>query len=698
MRDLRSYLQRPAIKVSRLIEAICREENSGYRVQFDSKWFNDDNPYWSKAFVALPTLQTTIDDNDSEVSGTIRASDLLSGDRVMELPYTVDCQGITMEGDILHPNYPDTSTLEFNVDFSLVAALPTNTNEDLFISSSWLYPGDYVPVDWFQAITAQALVYSGDEIVGFSPLYYLTNKVNGTYTRPDRWLGYTPLTEANASPVFGHFHKLSDDPGTSKYQFISDNGMNTFSLRCRATRKESMRVVLRLSVERESTRTNYGLYDKTLYVDELRTGYTWAKNVSGNQNIMSVKIPAAVVSGSLIKKKNLLKSDSTPADFLLSYTKLFGLYYVKEINSRDITIYARPQYFTGNIVDWSKRIDYSKNINVQPLMFDKKYYRFRLNTPDSYFAEKYFRKYDQQYAQRRISTGYNFNSEIQDIYDDNIYQQTIPVIDSSKWYRFFYDKQGRELPACVNRNMQITYYNGTEEITKDLYGALTVDLSRTTDWTAGGKDIWAKQCFYSGDKGLEEIESCLLFYNGVKPLQDRVGKPINYWLTDDLPIMSLLNEEMCWLNTTSETDEEGSIIAIKVNELPQYISYITDGQVVKHSFDLGLPKEIYCDFDYESQETIYDRFWDSFYRDQFNVDTRKITCYVKLDDLKVNSELLRDFYFFEGCYWILNKIEGYDVNSHNTTRCEFIKVEDTKNYTRQYDYFTVKTFIFLEII
>lgn len=55
-RDLRSYHQRPAIKVSKLIEAICREENSGYNVTFDPTFFNDDNPYWSKTFVALPLL------------------------------------------------------------------------------------------------------------------------------------------------------------------------------------------------------------------------------------------------------------------------------------------------------------------------------------------------------------------------------------------------------------------------------------------------------------------------------------------------------------------------------------------------------------------------------------------------------------------------------------------------------------------
>ena len=64
MRDLRSYYQRPAIKVNKLIETICREENSGYQVNLDPTFFNSDNPYWSKSFIALPLLTS----NDYEQS------------------------------------------------------------------------------------------------------------------------------------------------------------------------------------------------------------------------------------------------------------------------------------------------------------------------------------------------------------------------------------------------------------------------------------------------------------------------------------------------------------------------------------------------------------------------------------------------------------------------------------------------------
>jgi hypothetical protein len=69
MRDLRSYYQRPAIKVSKLIESICREENSGYKVTYDPTFFNKDNPYWSKTFVALPLLTSNDNVTDEEIGG-----------------------------------------------------------------------------------------------------------------------------------------------------------------------------------------------------------------------------------------------------------------------------------------------------------------------------------------------------------------------------------------------------------------------------------------------------------------------------------------------------------------------------------------------------------------------------------------------------------------------------------------------------
>ena len=51
-----------------------------------------------------------------------------------------------------------------------------------------------------------------------------------------------------------------------------------------------------------------------------------------------------------------------------------------------------------------------------------------------------------------------------------------------------------------------------------------------------------------------------------------------------------------------------------------------------------------------------------------------------MGDLDVKYDLLRQFYYFEDSYWVLNKIDAYDINSDSTVRCEFIKVQDINSY------------------
>lgn len=107
MRDLRSKYQRPAIKLNKLIKAICREENSGYNVTFDESFFNADNPYWSKTFVALPLLTSNDYAEDTNIPGTSNISQLESANNYIAVkngskqsgylsPLTISDENITV--------------------------------------------------------------------------------------------------------------------------------------------------------------------------------------------------------------------------------------------------------------------------------------------------------------------------------------------------------------------------------------------------------------------------------------------------------------------------------------------------------------------------------------------------------------------------------------------------------------------------
>ena len=112
--------------------------------------------------------------------------------------------------------------------------------------------------------------------------------------------------------------------------------------------------------------------------------------------------------------------------------------------------------------------------------------------------------------------------------------------------------------------------------------------------------------------------------------------------------MGDLNDgEPCFIFTESEYDSSQNRIAVRVDELPQYLNCMIDSSNnVTHSFDFGLPKEIYMgNMNYSQDVTLYANFWRAFYNDQFNIDTKKVTCFVKLDEM--NQDYLREFYFFD---------------------------------------------------
>ena len=74
IRDLRSYLQRPVIRMKHIINAITdKDNNGGYDVVLDSDFFNKNNPYFENAWVTLPMFNDLKNKEEVEDSLTITA-------------------------------------------------------------------------------------------------------------------------------------------------------------------------------------------------------------------------------------------------------------------------------------------------------------------------------------------------------------------------------------------------------------------------------------------------------------------------------------------------------------------------------------------------------------------------------------------------------------------------------------------------
>ena len=94
--------------------------------------------------------------------------------------------------------------------------------------------------------------------------------------------------------------------------------------------------------------------------------------------------------------------------------------------------------------------------------------------------------------------------------------------------------------------------------------------------------------------------------------------------------------------------------------------------------ELAFPRQIYADGD---TRAIYARAWRAYLQDRYDGDTKVMTCKVDLAGLRVDAGLLRNFYWYEGALWVLNKIKNYSMTTHAPTDCEFVQVQDKDNYT-----------------
>lgn len=713
MRDLRSYKQRPALKLSKLIKTICRKENSGYDVNFDPEFFNDGNPYWSKTYVALPLLGSNeTEESENKDEGKIvkyddkfwigtkdsEELDANSGTLVVE-----DSDIITsLNGTVNMSNLPSGSLTDIDLPIQIkFNPIDDYTQDDKFYlsyvlngtSGSLVYKNHPVRTSF----VAQIMIYDMDDPstllnpVAYSPIYNFTSATIGgaPLSGPGTWYNYYPWTDAPVETIPGYFEYID-----GSFVFKSDAGSNIFHLITKNIPKlDKALYTINIARYSEGIDNVLPLWSAQSIAPGAVSNYTTNGSIEvlwdQNKYSLTSEWGSTVASDILINKKTLLRTESTPADFLLSYSKIFGLYFVKDIDSKTINIYTRNNFFKNEIEDWSGRIDYSKDFTINPILFEKKWYKLAAETPDTYYASKYNKEYNITYGQKRLDTGYNFNAETEDLYSDNIYENIITARDISKYYRNFYTSNDEYAPAFLNDNATYTLYNNVGGVLNDsdqeIYGANHIDVSKTVEWNnIPGNDIYSKLCFFTLDgdeKSLSEIKTSLIMFNGYSSMYDINDNPINYYITDDLSEMSILNSgEFCYLYTNNEYDVNDNQIAIKCGSLPVFSRYISNQGSISHSLDFGLPKEIFVNLDYNESTTIYNKFWDKFYKDQLSVNTKKVTCFVKMNDLWVNNEMLRKFYYFDNAYWLLNKIEGYDINSDITTRCEFIKVQDIGSY------------------
>lgn len=693
-RDLRSYLQRPALSVKALFDACCKPENNGgYTVNLDSAFFNEENTMYWDSYITLPMLSTDVESEDSVINFN-NATGFIGGS-------TNKYISSNSLAAIDISSAPTNAMININVGFSLVinSAEHSKLHTDIDVYeevvdemglSAYEYSRSYN-----SAIIAQIVIYStrGD-ILAASNEVVLSSQ--GKFKKT--WKTYTKLDDIDRGLVFvnGSFERDGN-----KCVFVSTAKNNTFLLNASMPRGAHQSIRVELRVQRafpEASPIGAGaLYisNKALLGSSLGTGnsideYIAQSNIitigtsDSSAEITTDHLPS-ISSNSLVTKDILLGNTETPADYLLSYIKLFNLRIIKDVASKTISI--TPNYFTGEVVDLSECIDRGQSTTITPNVANKKYLRLGLEQPETYFSQKYRDMNNLDYGQKRIDTGYTFNNETEEIYENNVFTSAVPCLSVSRLYYTHYNKSSKEVFNVLAENPKLVLANGLNEAagfttaSEQLLSTLYIDTAKAVPFNINkGYDIMPRMCYFteSGEgRDSVDIANNLVVYSGNRALTNINGGAVSYWITDDIPEMIHLAGKNCYL-LTNDIYPEG----IKCAKLPLFLSMrLSSTNNVLSTFDFARSKEHYIPgISYPDGVTMYEKYWHRFYTDRLHVDTCKVTCFVDLSGIVVDNSLLRKFFYFDNNYWLLNKISDYNPTKDKLTKCEFIKVRNTSTY------------------
>lgn len=650
--DLRSYLQRPVIRFKEIVKACCNPENNGgYTVDLDEEFFNAENPYYENAWMTLPLLSEVVSNDDSEAIVT-----------ESDGKYTI--AGLN-DGDI----------------FSLTIPYMLTSNAE---STETLATGTWIDYDNHtnMAIYSQIVVYDANDNVVYG------SNINSMYSfMPHNDFVYNKVYDAPVTEIVGWF-RYANKPNY-RYTFVDNSNWDwmttgeypTYNLELKNVKyKEGMyfKVITKTSI------INGGAVEGKLWY---QTEEYYDANLSemfGNMVCQNIK------KGWNLSKKTLLNSENTPCDYFLSYLKMFNLHIWKDMYDKTIYIRQRNNFFTGDIKDIDDYIDRNSDITIQPLTFDSKWLNFKAEYEQNEKLHKEYKdNYGIEYGIQKVDTNYSFDSSSKNLLDNYVFKSCITSRNKDKYYislRCVAPNDEYDVRPFYLDGFQTLLFNGEGDTTEGTkVTPKTIEIVRDW-WKEKYYDFMPKPSFVDKDNKSVGGANVLLFYNGSQLMRDNEGKVLNIKISDDIPQFDILNEgQPCWIwSADSQKVTDTTILGSPYygdGYIPRFSRYITnENGWVTHSWDFGTPKALYIpDYSINQSSSIYNKYWQNYMRDMYDANTRVVECKVLLKE-RVVGEWLQRFYYFDGSYWIMNKIADYDVTSNDTTKCELIKVQDKNNY------------------
>jgi len=614
--EYRSYMQLPYIYFNKLFQIFTKktEDITGYKVVLDNNWFNVANPYWSKLVYMLKQFNTNVD--IKAYSGTFTNTNLLNATT------TTNANGGTTWTPPLFDSPVWTSLISNNsfmdevvTDFtknkfnhiSFYQELPIKLLFNNVTSGNTGNPctSDYITLgNTFNIAVKFRVKDQNGNVVYTTPPSYIYDGGTGSYDIGNIVLDKIPkkssgVFEATVNVPFG----LSIDKNLVGDDFDIEVGVYTYS-----------------------TRWNYpmSLYDTIDNMPVIAHGF----NVSALPTNITINTSNKKRSNSRFVLNDLWNNEVNLFDEIINYCKQYRIgVFCNDVHK---TLIFKPLniYFADyKVIDWTDKLDISKNYTIQPITFDNKYVLFNYEKNDVQLNKSYNESFGTNYGEYKLITDYEFNNDEKKLFN-NVHNVMTSTDNILNW--------------------------------EDLYTKTKVVYTLPAELYVSNKDK---------DKKNISVFGSMLFFKGIVNFDTEYDlRPVK--ISDDTNFQTLTQTYFY-----SQDGEEGC--NVRCDKYP-LLDIVYDTNLCL--FNTPMENYTYIPNHYDNTKGIYTNFWKQYLDERYNTNNKIVTCYLHISPTDYMNFEFNKFIKIENQLYMVNKIYDYDITNNSTTKVDLITIQNINGY------------------
>jgi hypothetical protein len=154
-------------------------------------------------------------------------------------------------------------------------------------------------------------------------------------------------------------------------------------------------------------------------------------NLNSTVSLFNISATAATLVaatlGDSLTINDLIPKNIFQRDFFISILKLFNLYVTEDkFIEKRLIVKPYTDFYTGEIEDWSAKMDRQKQISIKPMSeINARYYNFKFKDDSDFFLEQYRKRYNEGYGDRIFDNGLEFAKDTEQV--DIIFASTVLV-------------------------------------------------------------------------------------------------------------------------------------------------------------------------------------------------------------------------------------------------------------------------------